>query len=69
MRARLAAYSRRLNGRRISIAINFADKQNDFAFAGAGQIRLLTHLDRQDEHVDRSVRLRPHEGVILEMGG
>lgn len=35
------------------------------ALARAGEVRLSTHLDRWGERVDRAVRLRPHEGIII----
>jgi alpha-glucosidase len=63
------AYGRCLDGRRMFIALNFADAEEEVAYPGAGQIRLSTHLDRQDERVDGRVRLRPHEGIILEIDG
>jgi alpha-glucosidase len=31
-----------------------------------GRLELSTHLDREREHVERWVRLRPHEGVLID---
>jgi alpha-glucosidase len=68
-RGKVLAYCRCLDGRTIFIALNFADAEEEVALPGAGLMRLSTQLDRQDECVDGSVRLRPHEGIILEIGG
>lgn len=47
------------------MALNFADEEDEAATPGAGQIRFSTHLDRAGKRVEGSVRLRPHEGLIL----
>jgi alpha-glucosidase len=65
----ILAYRRSLDGRRILVALNFADADGEVALPGAGQIRLSTQLDRQDERVDESVRLRAHEGMVLAIDG
>jgi hypothetical protein len=57
----ILAYRRSLDGRRIVVALNFADAEGEVAPPGAGRIRLSTQLDRQDGRVDGSVRRRAHE--------
>ena len=37
-------------------------------FASDGNVVLSTHLDRKDSTVERSLLLRPDEGVIVSTG-
>jgi hypothetical protein len=61
------AYRRRLGGREILVALNLGDRHQELALARAGEVRLSTRLDRRGEPADRTVRLRPHEGAIVEL--
>jgi alpha-glucosidase len=65
-RENLLAFWRRLDDRRIFVALNLGGRPEELTLAHAGQVRLSTHLDRERERVERSLRLRPHEGVIVE---
>jgi alpha-glucosidase len=60
------AYWRCLPRRKILVALNLGDGHEEVRFAGEGEVRLSTHLDRQGERAARTVWLRPHEGIILE---
>jgi alpha-glucosidase len=64
------AYWRHLNGRNLLVALNVGEAAHDVVWASGreGRIRLSTHLDRVDEPVKRAVRLRLHEGIIVEVG-
>jgi alpha-glucosidase len=67
--AEILAYCRCLDGRRIFVALNFADAGEEVALPGPGQIPVSTHFGRAEERVEGSVRLQPHEGIILEIRG
>jgi alpha-glucosidase len=67
--APLLAYRRRAEGRELAVVLNFAGEVQDFEpTAGAlrGRVLLSTELDRDGEHCDGRLRLRGHEGVVID---
>ena len=48
------------------VALNLGGAPEEIPFGGEGKVRLSTNLDRPDEWVGRTVRLRAHEAVIVE---
>lgn len=59
-------YQRTRGDERLVIALNFSDKAQTVKLEQAGKICLSTYLDREGESA-QEVRLRPNEGIILEM--
>jgi alpha-glucosidase len=59
----------RLSGRRaLAIALNLSDTASEIAIAGKRDVLLSTHLDRAGrDGAGDQLRLRPHEGCILEV--
>ncbi len=67
----LLAYERSHAGRRLVVALNLGHGALEANVLGGGSGRMLlsTALDRTDEAVTGRVRLRPDEGVIVEVDG
>jgi len=66
----LVAYVRELGGRRFLIAMNLGTNPHavDFSIdAPHARIVLSTHLDRENEIVNREINLRADEGVIVAL--
>jgi hypothetical protein len=66
----LMAYVRKLNQRRILIALNLGAKAQSFSIADLqcrGSLLLTTHLDRSREELPEKLELRANEGVIVEL--
>jgi alpha-glucosidase len=65
------SFRRRLEDREILVALNLGDmRPAEFRLpAGVGEVRLSTHLDREGEKTEGTVRLRPDEGLVLVMQG
>jgi alpha-glucosidase len=53
---------------KLNIALNLTHQPRRMDFASDGNIVLSTHLDRKDSTVERSLLLRPDEGVIVSTG-
>ncbi|WP_253667292.1 Beta-galactosidase C-terminal domain [Thermus scotoductus] len=49
------------------IALNFTDREKALDLPQEGRVALSTHLDRE-EAVRHTLRLRPHEGVVVRLG-
>jgi alpha-glucosidase len=65
----VVAYARSAEGRRLVIVLNLGEKARDVQLddIAGGRVLLSTELDREGEVLDeRTVRLRPDEGLILE---
>jgi alpha-glucosidase len=62
----ILAYRRRLPGRELVVALNFGGSCQEVRVAAAGKLRLSTHLDRVEARLADPLRLRPHEGVVIE---
>jgi alpha-glucosidase len=66
----LVAYIRRGEGKRFLIVLNFASRAHDFRLpenAARGRLAISTHLDRDGESIDGTIRLCADEGVIVEL--
>ncbi len=61
------AYLREADGERIFVALNFGDEERTVSPPSRGQLVLSTALDRA-QGVTNEVKLRPYEGVIIELG-
>jgi alpha-glucosidase len=62
------AYERRAADRRVAVALNMGSRES-VATLSPGRIALSTHLDRAGERVSDQLRLRPNEGVIVDLNG
>ena len=60
-------FERVLDSKRLLIALNIGDEQQRASIRGRAIVRLSTHLDRDGESLDGSVKLRPAEGLILDV--
>ncbi|HJU04166.1 MAG TPA: alpha-amylase family glycosyl hydrolase [Nitrospiraceae bacterium] len=68
--AEALAFLRRYGARRLLIALNFTSSPAEVditALHSAGRVIVSTHLDREGEAVDATLRLRADEGVIVEV--
>ena len=66
----LVAYVRKHEARRFAIVLNLSARAETFELespALRGKIMLSTHLDQEEEMIAGLVRLRPNEGVIIEV--
>jgi len=66
----LYAYERRRGGERLFVGLNFGHEEQTLTLpddAPRGRLCLSTHLDREGEAIERSARLRPAEGVVVEL--
>jgi alpha-glucosidase len=64
------AYVRRHGSRAVMVALNMSGKASELAIAGPANVLLSTHLDRAGREGRSDVlRLRPHEGCIVEKVG
>ncbi|MEW6749377.1 MAG: DUF3459 domain-containing protein [Candidatus Latescibacterota bacterium] len=63
------AYLREAGAERVLVAINFGDQEHTFGvpFSGQGELVVSTALDRQGPVPLDAVRLRPHEGWVVEL--
>jgi alpha-glucosidase len=67
------AYRRRHGDREFLVVLNLSDHAMQIETSGEtdplrrGRIVLSTHLDRKDEPIDRSLNLRPDEGLIVAL--
>jgi alpha-glucosidase len=59
------AYGRRGAGRRLAVVLNFVHEPTTHVFEGEGRVLLSTFLDREGERLERQVRLRADEGLVL----
>lgn len=66
-RGDVLVYERHHNGRRLAILLNFADSTVYTPLAGAGTRLLSTNPGPPPEHAGPLVRLRPREGIVLEV--
>jgi alpha-glucosidase len=64
----ILAYWRCVGSRRIFVALNLGDQDEELVLGCAGEVSLSTHLDRPTEGLKGNARLRPHEGVIIATG-
>ena len=53
---------------KLNVALNLTHEPRRMDFASDGNVVLSTHLDRKDSTVERSLLLRPDEGVIVSTG-
>jgi alpha-glucosidase len=63
-------YSRELAARHLLIALNFSHQPQIVTLTGmktAGTILLSSHLDREGEAFQKTVELRPDEGLIVHL--
>jgi alpha-glucosidase len=62
-------YLREFAGEHKLVALNFADTHSTVATEMEGKARLVlsTHMDREGEVALNCVKLRPHEGVIIDL--
>jgi alpha-glucosidase len=66
----LLVFTRELGRERILVAFNFDGEATAVSLASgelAGRLLLSTAGDREDEPMQASVKLRPHEGVVVEV--
>jgi alpha-glucosidase len=63
------AYLRERGGDRVFVALNFGaeDRKVALPVEWSGQVLVSTWLDRQQERVRGRVRLRAHEGCLVEL--
>jgi alpha-glucosidase len=61
------SYQRRTDGEELFIVLNLTATVTETDLPGAGAVLLSSQCDRQGEAVQNKLRLRPHEGIILEM--
>jgi alpha-glucosidase len=66
-RGDVLVYERHHRGRRLAVLLNFADSTVYTPLAGAGTRLLSTHPGPASEHAGPLVRLRPREGIVLEV--
>jgi alpha-glucosidase len=59
-------YLRQHKAQRVLVALNFSDQPQSIALPQGGTLRLSTFLDRS-ESVAGMLRLRPHEGCLIEL--
>jgi alpha-glucosidase len=59
-------YERRRGSRAVGVALNMTPKASEASIAGPATVLLSTHLDRTGRESSPKLRLRPHEGLILE---
>lgn len=59
-------YTRTLGEQRVLVGLNFTAETQDIKLSGRGLIQLSTYLDRENETV-QELKLRPNEGVIIEL--
>jgi Domain of unknown function (DUF3459) len=61
------AFERRSATRALAIALNLSDAPSAIAIAGTGNVLLSTYLDHAgSDGAGDQLRLRPHEGCIVE---
>jgi alpha-glucosidase len=64
----LLAYEREHEGRRFLVALNLGPESRDLADRDlSGRISISTDLDREGEEIRGGLRLRPDEGVVVEL--
>jgi alpha-glucosidase len=61
----ILAFRRHLGPHSLLVALNLGNDAADLTFRGRATMLLSTHLDREILPLTGSVRLRPHEGVIV----
>jgi alpha-glucosidase len=66
-RGDVLVYERHHRGRRLAVLLNFADSTIYTPLDGAGTRLLSTHPGPASEHAGPLVRLRPREGIVLEV--
>jgi alpha-glucosidase len=59
-------YGRRRGSRALAVALNMTAEATEAAVGGPATVLLSTHLDRTGRESSTKLRLRPHEGLILE---
>src|SRR5262249_2313547 len=66
----LLVFMRELGRERILVALNFDGETTAISLASGelgGRLLLSSAGDREDEPIHGSVKLRPHEGVVVEV--
>jgi hypothetical protein len=66
---RVLSYWRRNDAGAVFVALNLGEAEETTPFEGEGSVLASTRLDRQDQHLQRNITLRPNEGVILGIRG
>jgi alpha-glucosidase len=61
------SYERRLDDRRLFVALNIGHEPTTVKVSGAGKVVLSSYLDREAETVESVVRLRGDEAVIIDL--
>jgi alpha-glucosidase len=61
------AYLREADGTRFLVALNLGSTPASLPFAGAGEVALSTHADRDGDSIDGIVDLRGDEGVVVRL--
>ena len=61
------AYLRETPRQRLIVALNLTSVPRSMRCSG--RVRLSTHLDRDDQRIGGELRLRPNEGIVLEISG
>jgi len=59
------AFRRHLGEQSMLVGLNLGDDAEELLLRGRGTVLLSTHLDRETLRLTRSIKLRPHEGVIV----
>jgi alpha-glucosidase len=63
--AGIFAFRRRFGPNNLLVGLNLGDEAAELTLRCSSTILLSTHLDRETSGLTASIRLRPHEGVIL----
>ena len=66
----LLVFTRELGRERILVVLNFDGAATAVSLPSgelAGRLLLSSAADREEEHIHGSVKLRPHEGVVVEV--
>lgn len=62
-------YSRRLGNEHVFVALNFSGRKQSVTLPHEGRVLCCTHpVDYPDMGKDKTVELRPYEGVLIECG-
>lgn len=66
-RGDVLVYERHHGARQLAVILNLADSAVYTPLEGAGALLLSTYLDKSRESTGALLRLRPHEGIIVEV--
>jgi alpha-glucosidase len=61
------AFWRQAGANRLLVALNFGDAEHSLSLPARGEIVLSSHLDREGATSRGELKLRAHEGLIVEM--